>query len=260
MNSQVEVWQTATAELTFPSDRIDIWRVRLDPYEPLGQDIRDILTVDEVARASRFHFEMDRGRYIRGRATLRILLGRYLKTPPAEIRFQYGNHGKPEIALPHGACSLRFNFSDSGGLALIAVGSGRAIGVDIEKVHPLPDFLNIARQFFSALEVQAILAVSENKRQEAFFACWTRKEAFLKATGMGLLYPLSDFSVSVHPDEQAELCEVKGNKDIASYWFLTDVLSGEGFRGALACEGGRCRIAHWIFDPSWACKQNCPTI
>jgi 4'-phosphopantetheinyl transferase len=234
-------------------DRIDIWRVCLLHGDQSEQDLCGILTLDELARASRFHFEEDRLQYIRGRAILRTLLGRYLETPPAEIRFRYENHGKPEIALPSTRRDLRFNFSDSGGLALIAVGSGSALGVDIERVRPLPDFLDIAMRFFSAREVQAILALSENKRQEAFFACWTRKEAYLKATGIGLLHPLSDFSVAVDPDGAAEVCEVKGNKDIASHWFLTDVLPGEGFRGALACEGGRCRIAQWTFGPSCAC-------
>jgi 4'-phosphopantetheinyl transferase len=191
---------------------------------------------------------------------LRILLGRYLETPPAEIRFQYENHGKPEIALPHACRDLRFNFSDSGGLALIAVGSGRTLGVDIERVRPLPDFLDIATRFFSAREVQAILALSENKRQEAFFACWTRKEAYLKATGIGLFHPLSDFSVAVDPDGVAELCDVRGNGNIASHWFLTDVFPGEGFRGALACEGRRCRVAQWTFAPACACHLNYPRI
>jgi 4'-phosphopantetheinyl transferase len=152
-----------------------------------------------------------------------MLLGRYLETPPAEIRFQYENNGKPEIALPHACRDLRFNVSDSGGLALTAVGSGSAMGVDIEKVRPLPDFLDIATQFFSAREVQAILALSENKRQEAFFACWTRKEAFLKATGIGLSYPLAGFSVSVDPDGPAELLEVKGDPNAVTHWSLESV-------------------------------------
>jgi len=253
-------WRTPPSALTFPLDRIDVWRVCLVRGDQSEQDLCGILTPDEVARASRFRFEEDRRQYVRGRAMLRILLGRYLETPPTEIRFQYENHGKPEIALPHACRDLRFNFSDSGGLALIAVGSGGALGVDIERIRPLPDFLDIATRFFSAREVQAILALSENKRQEAFFACWTRKEAYLKATGMGLLHPLSDFSVAVNPDEGAELCEVKGNGDVASHWFLTDVLPGEGFRGALACEGGCCRIAQWIFAQSCACHPSYPGI
>jgi len=238
MISEVEVWQTAAAELTFPSDRIDVWRVRLDPQELGEQDLKGILATDEVERASRFHLEKDRGRYIRGRATLRILLGRYLKTPPAEIRFQYENNGKPEVALSHHCRSLRFNVSNSGGLALIAVGSGNAIGVDIEKIRPMPDLLEVGRRFFSAREVQALLAVSENKKQEAFFAYWTRKEAFLKATGFGLAYPLSGFSVSVDPDGPAELCEVRENGHVTGDWSLTDIRPGEGFRGALAWAGG----------------------
>ena len=252
-------WCAAPSGLTLPVDHIDIWRVCLDHGDQPEQELCGVLTPDEVARASHFHFEMDRRRYIRGRATLRMLLGRYLETPPAEIRFRYENHGKPEIALPNVSRNLRFNLSDSGGLALIAAGSGSALGVDIERVRPVPDFLGIATRFFSAREVQAMLALSENKREEAFFACWTRKEAYLKATGTGLLHPLSDFSVAVDPDKAAELYEVKGNRDIASHWFLTDVLPGEGFRGALACEGGRRRIAQWIFAPSCACHLNYPS-
>jgi 4'-phosphopantetheinyl transferase len=251
MSSEVEVWQTATAELTFPSDRIDVWRVCLVHCEQSEQDLRGILTLDEVAHASRYHFEEDRRRYIRGRAALRMLLGRYLETPPADIRFQYENNGKPEIALPRDSRGLRFSVSDSCGLALIAVGSGSAIGVDIEKVRPLPDFLDIATRFFPAREVQAILALSENKRQEAFFACWTRKEAYLKATGIGLLRPLSEFSVSVDPDGPAELWEVKGDPDAVTHWSLESVRPGAGYMGALAYKGPVRRV-------KWLCQADCP--
>lgn len=250
MRSEVEVWQTATAELTFPTDRIDIWRVRLDPPELPEQDLRGILARDEVARASRFHFEDDRRRYIKCRSALRILLGRYLEMSPGEICFRYENNGKPEIATPHDSRGLRFNVSHSGGLALIAVvGSGRGIGVDVEMIRPRLDFLDIAKHFFSTREVQAILKVCENKRQEAFIACWTRKEAFLKATGVGMSYSLSEFSVTVDPIGPAGLCEVRGNSDIVNRWFLADVLPGEGYRGALACEGGCCRIEQRVLDP-----------
>jgi 4'-phosphopantetheinyl transferase len=249
MRSEVEMWQTATAELTFPTDRIDIWRVRLDPAELPEQDLGGILARDEVARACRFHFEDDRRQYIKRRSALRILLGRYLEMSPDEICFRYENNGKPEIATPQDSRGLRFNVSHSGGLALIAVvGSGRGIGVDVEMIRPRLDFLDIAKHFFSAREVQAILKVCENKRQEAFIACWTRKEAFLKATGVGMSYSLSEFSVTVDPIGPAGLCEVSENSDIVNRWFLADVLPGEGYRGALACEGGCCRIEQRVFD------------
>ncbi|MGA9058584.1 MAG: 4'-phosphopantetheinyl transferase superfamily protein [Terriglobia bacterium] len=135
-------------------------------------------------------------------------------------------------------------------MALIAVGSGSAIGVDIEKIRPKPDFLDIARRFFPAREVQAILAVSENKRQEAFFACWTRKEAFLKATGIGLSYPLSEFSGSVDPDGPAELWEVKGDPNAVTHWSLESVRPGAGYMGALAYKGPVCRV-------KWLCRADC---
>jgi phosphopantetheine--protein transferase-like protein len=104
---------------------------------------------------------------------------------------------------------------------------------------------------FSAREVQAILAVSENKRQEAFFACWTRKEAFLKATGIGLSYPLSQFSVSVDPDAPAELWEVKGDPDAVTHWSLESVRPGAGYMGALAYKGPARRV-------EWLCQADCP--
>ena len=170
--------------------------------------------------------------------------------PPGEICFRYENNGKPEIATPQDSRGLRFNVSHSGGLALIAVvGSGRGIGVDVEMIRPRLDFLDIAKHFFSTREVQAILKVCENKRQEAFIACWTRKEAFLKATGVGMSYSLSEFSVTVDPIGPAGLCEVRGNSDIVNRWFLADILPGEGYRGALACEGGCCRIEQRVLDP-----------
>jgi 4'-phosphopantetheinyl transferase len=225
--------------------------VCLDSAELSERDWRDILAPDEIARASRFYFEDDRRRFVKYRVALRILLGGYLEIQPAEIRYQYENNGKPEIALPHDSRSLRFSVSNSGGLALIAVGSGSAIGVDIEKVRPHPDFLDIARRFFSAREVQAILALSENKRQEAFFACWTRKEAYLKATGIGLLHPLSEFSVSVDPDGPAELWEVKGDPDAVTHWSLESVRPGAGYMGALAYKGPVRRV-------EWLCQADCP--
>jgi 4'-phosphopantetheinyl transferase len=231
-------------QMVLPPDRIDVWRVGLDSPELSESGGRGLLTADEVARAARFYFEEDRRHFVNCRTALRILLGRYLEAPPGEIRFHYGKHGRPEIALPEDSRGLRFNVADSGGLALMAVGSGRAIGVDVEKVRPMPDLLEIARGFFSAREIEALVAVSEDQRQEAFFACWTRKEAFLKATGMGLMYPLSAFSVSVDPDGPAELLEFGEDGNTAAQWSMKDIKAGEGFKGALAWTGG-ARVEFW---------------
>lgn len=249
MTSEVGFRQVPGEELIFPSHHVDVWRVELDSGEPAGEDGQRVLAADEVARASRFHFDRDRNRYVRCRLALRNLLGSYLQVLPGEIRFRYESRGKPEIDDALNPRSLRFNVAHSGGLALIAIGSGRTMGVDVERIRPMPDLLNIARRFFSAREVQAILTISEDKRTEAFFACWTRKEAFLKATGEGLSHPLGSFSVSVDPQAAAELWEVGGNEEPAGRWRLTDVIPDKGYRGALACDGEPGHVAQWIFDP-----------
>jgi 4'-phosphopantetheinyl transferase len=247
MTCESEAWKSAPVGLALSPDRIDIWRVCLDPGELPPHDL--ILSRDEAARASRLHFEHDRRRFVNCRTALRIILGRYLDTHPAEVRFQYEKNGKPELASSQNSCDLRFNVSHSGEWALIAITSGRALGVDIEKVRPMSNHLEIAGRFFSARELEEILAVSEPRRQDAFFACWTRKEAFLKAIGAGLSYPLSKFSVSVDPDEPAGLGQVGDGIQTDSRWHLADLRPAEGYRGALAWEGVCCRLDHWTFDP-----------
>jgi 4'-phosphopantetheinyl transferase len=249
--SRDSLWQPDEDGLTFPTDRIDVWRIRIDESEPPIQTLRSLLASDEKIRADRYHFERDRGRYIRGRAALRTLLGRYLDVSPAEVRFRYGNNRKPELAFPLDSRDLRFNVSNSGELALIAVGSRMALGVDLEKIRPMPDLMSVAKRFFSAREVQTILTLDESKRQDAFFACWTRKEAFLKVTGVGLSYPLAGFAVSTDPDGLAELYEVNGQFHEANNWLLMDIFPGEGFRGALACEGKGFRVACRDFAPGF---------
>jgi 4'-phosphopantetheinyl transferase len=256
MSGAAATWKTTPANLELPSDRIDIWRVCLDSFESPEPGFSGILSQDEVARASRFHFENDRRRFVRCRIALRALLGSYLDVPPAGIRFRYGGNGKPEIAGPQHSRGLRFNVSNSRGLALIAVSSGRAIGVDIERVRPKVECLDIARRFFSAREIEALLALGENKRQEAFFACWTRKEAFLKSTGDGLTCPLSEFSVSVDPDGPAELWDVKGDPNAVSHWCLESVRPGAGYIGALAYKGPVCRV-EWLCRDCTSCLDQC---
>lgn len=256
MNPAPERWPAPPAELPFPLDRIDVWRVPVAAEALPEEEWRGILAADEVARAARFRFDRDRNRYRRGRTALRMLLGRYLEVPAAEIRFQYENHGKPEVAHPNNARELRFNSSDSGGLVLIAVTSGTVVGIDVEQLRPMPDLVNIATRFFSAREVQALLAFKEEKRPEAFFACWTRKEAFLKATGVGLSYPLSAFSVSVDPDGPAKMLELGDDSAAAGKWSLQDLQPAEGFRASLAWEGGFRSVEKWEFSGTASIERN----
>ena len=147
MRIEADAWHAAPLAMTNPNDRIDVWRVCLDSGRQFQREWCGIPAPDEAARASRFHFEDDRGRYIIGRAALRIILGLYLDLTPVKIHFRYEKNGKPEIDTPQDSRGLRFNVSHSGGLALIAVSSSGAIGVDIEKIHAKPDCLDIARRW-----------------------------------------------------------------------------------------------------------------
>jgi 4'-phosphopantetheinyl transferase len=248
MSGETELWQIAPGELSLPSNRIDVWKLGLDTPEPRGRAPLELLSPDEVSRAERFHFPRDRMRFVKCRAALRDTLGRYMSLHPAEIRFRYEKNGKPEIADARKSNGLRFNVSHSAGMAVIAVASGRAVGVDIEKFDREVDCLEVAQRFFSKRECEALLTVPSSDRQRAFFACWTRKEAFLKATGEGISYSLAEFSVSVAPDDPARLEEVETDPYAVSRWSLKNLHPTAGYLGTLAFEGTSCWVERWCWD------------
>jgi 4'-phosphopantetheinyl transferase len=248
MSGEAEFWRAAPTELTQPWDRVDVWKVWLDSAELSSEVLPGILAPDEVERARRFHFDRHRIRFSACRTALRTILARYLQMSPVEIRFRYERNGKPEIADAQNSYSLRFNLSHSSGLAVIAVSSGRAVGVDIEKASPKPDCLEIARRFFSEREYQALSAIGESERQRAFFACWTRKEAFVKAIGEGLSYALPEFSVAVAPDAPAAIEEVTEDPNAIFRWSLANLQSEDGYVGTLAFEKAPCRIEQWQWN------------
>ncbi len=204
------------------------------------------LSADEVARAERFHFPRDRHRFAAGRGLLRGLLGRYLGLDPAELRFVYGPRGKPGLGPE--ARDLRFNVSHSGGLALLAFVRGRHLGVDLERERPLPEAEEMAGRFFSPRESAELRRLPGADRPRAFFRCWTRKEAFIKATGEGLSRPLDAFDVTLAPGEPARLLRVEGEPGDPGRWWLRDLELAAGFAGALAVEGPPLRVACWNWD------------
>ena len=234
-------WSQASSPHTFPASHVDVWRVRLDEPVPPGSGA-SVLSPDEVARASRFHFEKDRIHFTRCRSALRGLLAGYLAIPAAEIRFEYLASGKPQLAAEQNPRALQFNVSHSAGMALIAVGSEHRLGVDIEKIRSDVDAAALAERFFSLRERGALRTLPDHLRVSGFFACWTRKEAFLKATGDGLSFPLADFSVTTHPDLCPELEEIRGNTEARKQWFLADLSVADGYRATVAVEAHFSRL------------------
>ncbi len=208
-----------------------MWRISLDqPFETL-QRFRQILEPDELNRASRFHFEKHRQHFIVARGFLRAVIGRYLEMQPEALRFSYGAYGKPGLASEH---VLRFNLSHSHEVALLAVALDAELGVDVE--HIRADFASeeIARRFFSRAEVEVFNALRKEEQVAAFFRCWTRKEAYIKAIGKGLSQALDAFDVTLAPDVQPAL--LRAEDDDVSRWWLSNVDVGEGYAGALAVE------------------------
>ena len=212
---EVHVW---SVELSAPADRI---------AEAAG-----LLSPDETTRALKFRFERLRQRFVLARAVLRTLLGRCLDADPAHIEFLYGPRGKPSLAPPD--AHLRFNLSHSGNIALYAVAEGCEVGIDVEEIRPVDHMEQIAARFFCAAEAAALAQVDPEHRVEAFFNCWTRKEAYLKATGDGLSAPLSGFQVTLKPGEPARFVDFAGDRNAAAAWALHHLDPLPGYAGALA--------------------------
>jgi len=224
-----------------PTGHVDVWSVRLDEPAKAGSEVV-VLSPDEVARASRFHFEKDRIHFTQCRSALRDLLAGYLAIPAAEIRFEYLTSGKPQLAAEQNPRALQFNVSHSANMALIAVGSEHRLGVDIEKIRGDVDTATLAERFFSLRERAGLQALPDSLRVPGFFVCWTRKEAFLQATGEGLAFPLEDFSVTTHPDLDPEIEEIKGSADEGKQWFLANVSVADGFHATVARERAPYRL------------------
>ena len=224
--------------------QVDVWSVKLNPAPEQVEGLAAALSSDEHERAGRFHFERDQRRYRCARGALRFLLAPYLDVDPEDVAFGYGPHGKPMLSAPF-AGQLTFNVSHSGELALIAIGKDLDIGVDVEVVRPMEDADGIASRFFAPKEAERLRALPSRWRTRAFFACWTRKEAYLKALGSGLAKPLDAFEVTFAPGEAAGLV-VYGNEAETARWRVCDVSPDVGYAGALVTDGA-VTVAGWRF-------------
>jgi len=241
--SKFTTWPQAPASVSPQTGEVHVWRVDLEQPEELVQTFRSTLEEDERSRADRFHFEKDRRAFTVSRGFLRHVLGSYLQTKPDAVRFSYGPYGKPALDGEHKNSSLRFNMSHSRGVGLVAVSDAREVGVDVE--HVRADFATeeIARRFFSPREVAAFNALPNTEQVGAFFRCWTRKEAYIKAIGRGLSQPLDGFDVTLAPEETPALLRV--DEDDASRWTLSDIDVGNDYAAALVVEGQISKIQCW---------------
>jgi len=218
-----------------PLDRVDVWIISLCETASRPDSAR-WLSADERARGERFVFERDRRRYWLGRAALRGILASYLRCDPVEIAFAYGDSGKPRLAGADSAVDLQFNASGSADLAVCAVTCGRSVGVDIEQVRHDCD-QDLVRHSFSAIERAEFARIPADQQAAAFYRTWTRKEAYLKATGCGLSRPLASFSVSVTPGDSPCLIRDESDPKAHQSWSFADVDTAQGWVGSLVLAG-----------------------
>jgi 4'-phosphopantetheinyl transferase len=205
--------------------------------------MRTVLNLDEIARADRFLMDVHRNRFIAGRALLRDLLAGYLGLPPEAIRFAYNEWGKPALAPGLAASDLRFNLSHSQDLAMYAFVLERDVGVDLEMIRAEVANERVAENFFSRWEVETLRALPREHQVEAFFNCWTRKEAYVKARGQGLSIELSSFDVSLTPGAEAKILRGDDYLD----WSLASFQPDYGCVAAMATQGSPLQIA----EPRW---------
>jgi 4'-phosphopantetheinyl transferase len=215
---------------------VQIWGIWLTASEPAIAYYRSTLSSDERSRAERFQFENLRLSYTLSRGALRILLGHYLRRPPNEIELILGPRGKPAL---RDSSLVRFNASHSGQMALYAFTVGCDLGIDVEQLRKLDDPESIATRYFSSAEVSELLSLNPDERGLAFFRCWTRKEAYVKAIGDGLTIPLNCFEVTLLPGTPARFVHLAGDMGTASDWTLDHLEPAPGYLGALAYRDSR---------------------
>jgi len=236
------------ATLALPEDEVHLWRVDLEAIRAGESRWQKVLSSDELTRASRFHFSRDRQRFVAARALLRTILGSYVGTDPGNLSFSYSNKEKPSLGPENAGFGVTFNLSHSGGIALFAFTRRREIGVDVEQVRSDSDLEVIARRFFSAREQSQLVDLPAQEKVEAFFRCWTRKEAYMKATGDGLSLPLSQFDVSLTAGEKNALLATRPDGAEAGRWLLREVPAGSGYVAALCVRGQNWKLSEWSKD------------
>jgi 4'-phosphopantetheinyl transferase len=245
MITRIEEWIFPTSHPTLEPHDIHLWFVDLDRTAQSVERLSMALSADERARAARFLLKRHGRRFAVARGILRDVLSRYVGCDASRLVFAYDRTGKPTLGAGCGDGTVRFNVSHSHGFGLIGVARGREIGVDIEQIRPMPDLEPIAARCFSRSEVKALLGFPASQRLRAFFACWTRKEAYLTATGDGLARPLETFAVTVDPVGPARLLWVLGHPEETGRWSLFGLVPTPDTIGAVAVSGDDAQLMRW---------------
>ncbi len=244
-------WQTAPDVLEISGDHVDIWLASTDPAERQLRAYKALLSPAEIARLKKFRMEFKSREYIVTRGLLRQVLTKMAGLDIAGVEFDYCEHGKPSLAGHAGGENVAFNVSHSHGVVLVALTLGGRLGVDLEKIRPKLEWRSLAQHYFSAVEVRALDGYPGATGLKAFFTCWTRKEAFVKALGGGLSYGLKEFDVSIDPDEAYAALTIRRKEEDASRWLVKNIPVPDTHVAALAIDRPACNFRLWRANSSF---------
>ncbi len=236
--------------ISLNEQEVHIWNMDLNSINnPNRKILKEILSQEELERASKFKFDIDRERFICGSAILRIFIYMYSNISPKSISFEHNKYGKPEIAKEQNKFNLHFNMSHSQGMLCVGFIRDEPIGVDIEVIKPIKDFLDVANNFFSDSEIQQLKTFSEEKSMEGFYTCWTGKESFIKFSGEGLSYPLKDFDVQIKELQIGDTYSYKLRvKNEEQKFFVEAFRLNENLVGAYTLNDKPNKTIYWTFD------------
>jgi 4'-phosphopantetheinyl transferase len=225
-------------QMALVRDEVYLWRVDLAAVSTEGSRWQQLLSHDERTRASRYRSARDGQYFAATRGLLRTILASYVDSDPQRLVFQYSEKGKPFLDTSSPETRVEFNVSHSGATALLVFARERDLGVDVEEIRENFDHKAIARRFFSEHEQRQLAELDPADRYEGFFRCWTRKEAYIKAKGIGLALPLRDFDVSVLRGDHEAMLATRPDGAEAPQWSLREVPVGSGYVAAV-CVAGR---------------------
>jgi len=244
----LNIWNRPFDGIELGEDEVHLWRVSLNQVPTVISELSTLLTPDESRRAERYYRAVDRDHFIVARGALRKILSTYLSIPPHELRFDYNKYGKPTLSGGKNHDALNFNLSHSHDLALYAVTRGRNVGIDIEYIREDFATLEIAERFFSKNEVEMLKSLPSNQRTIGFFNCWSRKESFIKALGMGVSYPLDRFTVSLAPDDAPALLKVDDQGQEPLNWIMYELMAGSEYAAAVIVENPPVVLKQWQWN------------
>jgi len=239
VRSELETRPLGELDGVLPPNEVHVWHTELVIPKNGVAALLELLAPDERDRASRFKLESPRNEFIITRAFLRLTLSRYVNIEARELQFRTTANGKPELTKDS---SVQFNLSHSAAIAVLAITRDRRVGVDVERIRENVDAIDLADRFFSPQEFEWLRSRPAPELIPSFFSCWTRKEAYVKASGEGLSIPLAGFRVMSLPGSPRLRLEVYNNPEESRRWSMWQLELGPDLRGALAVEGEDCRV------------------